>query len=63
MLYLTLGLVHYHQKKHHLYELDHTPVGKEGKQTQMTNLSYNRVQSPFLEVFKRPVDVAPGDMV
>lgn len=28
MLYLTLGLVHYHQKKHHLYELDHTPVEK-----------------------------------
>lgn len=25
---LTLGLVHYHQKKHHLYELDHTPVEK-----------------------------------
>ena len=29
MLYLTLGLVHYHQKKHHLYELDHTPDGEE----------------------------------
>lgn len=31
MLYLTLGLVHYHQKKHHLYELDHTPVKKKEK--------------------------------
>ena len=29
MLYLTLGLVHYHQKKHHLCELDRIPVGKK----------------------------------
>lgn len=31
MLCLTLGLVHYHQKKHHLYELDHTPVKKKNQ--------------------------------
>lgn len=29
ILYLTLGLVHYHQKKHHLYELDRIPVRKK----------------------------------
>lgn len=32
MLYLTLGLVHYHQKKHHLCELDHIPVEKKNHQ-------------------------------
>lgn len=42
ILYLTLGLVHYHQKKHHLYELDRIPVRKKKKQTRMTNLSIRK---------------------
>lgn len=61
-MYLTLGLVHYHQKKHHLYELDHIPVRKK-KQTQMTNLSYERAQAPFLEASKRDVGEVFGDTV